>query len=247
MLNIIKEDNETINFNALSTEIFKIIKVRGFAHIKQPLSQNAFEALVYQLGSIELRTDLVVDPKMKQLQQASRSYNKINRPSVYQADALAFHTDRPTFNLLGWYCVQQDEVDGAILLLDTINIGDYFTPAEISLLSRVKVSYMMINPTSNEEEVFYEPLISKYNTTYRVFYIPWNLSAHYNREQTALLENFSEYVAYKQRTELLTVRLAPQECLFIYNHRMLHSRGRLPENSRRHLIRLYIRAPLMNL
>ncbi len=235
--------NEAIDFDALSEEIFKTIKVQGFVHIKQPLSQNGFEALVHLLGSIEARTDLVVDAKFNQLQQMKRKYN-INRPSIYQADALAFHTDTPASDVIGWYCVEQDEVDGATLLLDTRDIGNYFTPAELSVLSRVNVPYMIRNPSTNEEEVVYEPLISQDNATYRVFYIPWNLLNHNNREQATLLEKFSEYVAYKQRTELIKIRLAPKESLFIDNHRMLHSRGKLPENSRRHLIRFYIKACL---
>lgn len=236
---LIDKHNEAIDIDALSAEIFKIIKVHGFVHIKQPLSQNAYEALVHLLGTIKGRTDLIVDAKLNQLQQMKRKHN-INRPSVYQADALAFHTDTPASNVIGWYCVEQDEVDGATLLLDTRDIGDHFTPAELSVLSGVNVSRMIRNPSSNEEEVVYEPLISQDNATYRVFYVPWNLSNHHNHEQTALLEKFSEYVAYKQRTELIRVRLAPKESLFIDNHRMLHSRGKLPENSRRHIIRYYI-------
>jgi hypothetical protein len=237
--------NEAIEIDALSTEIFKIIKLDGFVHIKQPLSQNVFEALVHRLGTIKECTDLVVDAKLNQLQQMKRKHN-INRPSVYQADALAFHMDTPASDVIGWYCVEQDEVDGATLLLDTRDIGDYFTPGELTVLSGVNVQYMIRNPSSQEEEVVYEPLISQDNATYRVFYVPWNLSNHHNPEQTALLEKFSEYVAYKQRTELIRVRLAPKESLFINNHRMLHSRGKLPENSKRHLIRYYISSCLIS-
>ena len=242
---LIDGHNDAIDIDALSAEIFKIIKVDGFVHIKQPLSQTSYEALVHRLGTIELRTDIVVDAKLKQLQQMSRNY-KINRPGVYQAASLAFHTDRPTCDVLGWYCVEQDEVDGASLLLDTRDIGDYFTLAELSVLSGVNVSRMIRNPSTNEEEVVYEPLISKNNATYRVFYVPWNLSNLCNREQTALLEKFSEYVVHKQRRQLIKIRLAAKECLFINNHRMLHSRGKLPENSRRHLIRYYISSGLIS-
>lgn len=241
---IIDGHNEGIDLGALSAEIFKIIKIHGFVHIKQPLSQNAYEALVHRLGSIELRTDIVVDAKLNQLQQMIRKY-KINRPGVYQAASLAFHTDRPNCDVLGWYCVEQDEVDGASLLLDTRDIEDCFTSTELSVLSGVNVSYTIRN-SSNKEEIFYEPLISKNNATYRIFYVPWNLSNSCNREQTALLEKFSEYVVHKQRTQLIKIRLAPTECLFIDNHRMLHSRGKLPENSRRHLIRYYISSCLIS-
>ena len=242
--NLIDGHNDAIDIDALSAEIFKIIKVDGFVHIKQPLSQNAYEALVHRLGSIELRTDIVVDAKLNQLQQMSRKYIG-NRPSVYQEAPLAFHTDRPNCDVLGWYCVEQDEVDGASLLLDTRDIEDYFTPAELSVLSGVNVSYTIRN-SSNKEGIFYAPLISKNNATYRVFYVPWNLSNLCNREQTALLEKFSEYVVHKQRTQLIKIRLAPKECLFIDNHRMLHSRGKLPENSRRRLIRYYINSCLIS-
>ncbi|NEO10557.1 MAG: TauD/TfdA family dioxygenase [Moorea sp. SIO3I8] len=105
---------------------------------------------------------------------------------------------------------------------------------------------MIRNPNTNEEDVVYQPLISQKNSTYQVFYVPWNLSNHHNGAQTKLLEKFSEYVVHKQRTELIKIRLAPKECLFIDNHRMLHCRGKLPENTKRHLIRYYISTCLIS-
>ncbi|OLT60388.1 TauD/TfdA family dioxygenase [Moorena bouillonii] len=242
---LIDGHNETMDIEALSAEILKVIKVDGFVHIKQPLSQNAYQALLHLLGTIIGRTDLVVDAKLNQLQQMKRKHN-INRPSVYLPEALAFHTDTPASHLIGWYCVEQDEVDGATLLLDTTDIKDYFTPAELSVLSGVNVQYMIRNPNTNEEDVVYQPLISQKNSTYQVFYVPWNLSNHHNGAQTKLLEKFSEYVVHKQRTELIKIRLAPKECLFIDNHRMLHCRGKLPENTKRHLIRYYISTCLIS-
>ena len=76
-----------------------------------------------------------------------------------------------------------------------------------------------------------------------VFYVPWNLSDARDDEQARLLEKMAAFVEHKRKTQPVKIRLERQQCLFIDNRRMLHGRGLLAEDSKRHLVRFYIRTP----
>ena len=72
-------------------------------------------------------------------------------------------------------------------------------------------------------------------------YQPWLFLDTYDAEQTRVLQRFSDYLAYKQRTQTISVKLEQQQCLFIDNRRILHGRAAIAGNSRRHLRRFFIR------
>jgi len=66
--------------------------------------------------------------------------------------ARGFHTDRPTVDVIGWYCVEQDAEDGAVLLIDTADLGEHFGAAEIAGLGRVEVGYFQRDAHSGRED-----------------------------------------------------------------------------------------------
>ena len=45
----------------------------------------------------------------------------------------------------------------------------------------------------------------------------------------------------KEATELVTLRIQKHDTVFVDNRRVLHGRGALSEQSRRHLVRFYLR------
>jgi hypothetical protein len=84
------------------------------------------------------------------------------------------------------------------------------------------------------------PLLSEGEGGYDLYYTPWLLFDAYTPEQKDLFGKFDTYLKGKVTREPLRIRLAPGECLFIDNRRVLHARGQLPPSSQRHLTRLYI-------
>ena len=110
----------------------------GFAWSGELASEADFEAIARQLGAIALRTDIRVSPLEREKQRARRAPGA-ERPGVYQAEALAFHSDRPTIRFLGWYCVQQDARFGDSMLIDTRDIEQAFTRDELETLQRVMI------------------------------------------------------------------------------------------------------------
>ena len=89
--------------------------------------------------------------------------------------------------------------------------------------------------------MFEHPLIEAVHGRYQVFYVPWNISLPTEKEQRRLFQEFVAHVSKQCEQQRLGIRLERHECLLIDNRRMLHGRGPLPDNSRRHLVRLYVR------
>jgi hypothetical protein len=224
-----------------SATILEALKTDGYAYVKQPLSLNEFELISKSIGTIELKTDIKIDPDQVRLQNQARTTG--GRPSTYQAEALDFHSDNPRINVLAWYCLEQDEVDGALYLVDTDSVAEYLSQDELEILTRTYVMYAHYRAGSNKEELLKEPVLTAVGARYRVSYQSWLLLDKYTEEQTAALNRFSDYIREMQKTSRIRVRLEKQQSVFIDNRRLLHGRDSLPPDSKRHLIRLYLRTP----
>ena len=212
----------------------------GYAHVKVPVSLDTFEQLSSEIGTIELRTDIKIDRKGEALQAQNRIAT--GRPSTYQADPLDFHSDNPRMNVLAWYCVAQDETDGATRLIDTSNVAEYFSEDELAVLTGINVTYSIWLPGSDRESFLNEPLLTKTPFGYRTYYQSWFLLDRYSDEQASALNRFAGYISQMSETNSIGVKLAKGESLFIDNRRILHGRNALGYRSERHLIRLYIRS-----
>src|ERR1700736_2338005 len=219
-------------------QVLDILRGCGFAHIRRGVTAEWFENLSARLGRVALRSDIVFDPAREAAQQHTRAARP-NRPSAYQAAELGFHNDNPEWNLLGFYCVEQDPSAGSNLLLDGCDIPRHFRREELEQLCAVR---LMI-PTRNAdgvERVEYAPVLTRASGGYGMYWAPWLLLDNYDEAQSALVERFRKWVQCKEQTELIEVRLLPGEILFVHNSRMLHGRRSLSEGSRRHLVRLAI-------
>lgn len=222
-------------------EILNSLRAYGYAHIKGPLSLAQFELISSHIGTVELKTDIKVDPGQEQAQRQQRIAS--GRPSTYQAQGLDFHSDNPRMNVLAWYCLEQDAVDGTLYLIDTDNIAEHLTVKELAILTVTHVMYSSRRASEDKEELLREPLLTKISSGYRVYYQPWLLLDTYNEEQLRSLERFQEYIERAQRRGPIHVKLERREALFIDNRRMLHGRNSIAENSKRHLIRFFLRTP----
>lgn len=216
----------------LSAEVLASIQSLGYAHVRQPLTAEDFDLVAQQLGSIALRTDLAITH---------------NRSSiVYKPDEIAFHQDNPVMNILGWYCVRQDEFDGSARLLDSGDVANYFSRSEIKIMSSVNVRYpdpdpLRHNPDRGLIAYLLWPLVTEKSTRCEVYYVPWLLLDSYDEEQSRVIEQFAEYLRAKEQNQVIRIRLREGESLFIDNKRMLHGRGPMQRDSKRFLKRVWIK------
>jgi hypothetical protein len=220
----------------LAAEVRERLPGEGYVHIARALPEEVFTSAAKQLGSIELRTDIRVDAEADDALRRARDPVHADRPSVYRADGLSYHTDSPTIDILAWYCVEQDAVDGASALVDTGDVAHHFNEDELAVLKRVRVR-TMVRDAENREVAREYPLLE----SGKVYYAPWLLSPDLNEEEHALADRFANYLAEKDATAPIRIRLKPGETLFIDNHRILHGRSTIPPDSRRHLVRLYVK------
>jgi Taurine catabolism dioxygenase TauD, TfdA family len=225
---------------ALADHVHSNLAAHGWVHVAHSLSEADFEAVAARIGTNELRTNIVVDPERERLQKASRG-TMLARPGVYQAAALDMHTDRPTAHVLAWYCVEQDDQAGATLLIDTSDLTDHFSDADLDGLGRVHVTCAIRDPITSKEIVKTAPLLTRRGDTRLLYFVPWLVDQLTGEAELELLQRFIRYVRMKEENDLIPIRLERGQSLFIDNRRMLHGRGELPAGSRRHLIRLYLR------
>jgi hypothetical protein len=215
--------------NELSTAAVESLDRLGYAHITEPVTLEVFEAIAERLGSIAMRTDLTITPGRSSI--------------VYKADAIAFHQDNPAMKIIGWHCVQQDDLDGSARLVDTSDIVDRFTSDELDTMSGISVRCPESDPNRHNPDkgliaYFLWPMVMKSSNRWLVYYVPWLTLDSYTPEQKQAIEKFDEYLREK---EVINIRLQEGETLFIDNNRMLHGREAIQAGSKRFLKRVWIR------
>jgi hypothetical protein len=223
----------------ISVAIKNALESDGYLHITWPMSMENYEQIASHLGTIVLRSDVKVDLDRARNQEQVRNIR--GRGGIYSPSPLHLHTD-PNADLVSWYCVEQDETGGPMLMLDTGNLEAHFSPRELEILSRVDLWSPSRKSEAEPENLTPMPLLSRKNGRYKIFYAPWLLRDSYDSEAAGVLEKFVAYVNGLEEKGLISLPIKKHDTIFIDNGRMLHGRGALPETSRRHLVRLYLRA-----
>jgi hypothetical protein len=108
-------------------------------------------------------------------------------------------------------------------------------PEEVAMMERVRVRSMVRD--AGQEIVREYPLLA----AGKVYYASWLLAPDLGEAERKLAARFDACLAQKDAVSPIRIRLEPGEMLFVDNHRVLHGRSKLPPDSRRHLVRLYLR------
>ncbi len=231
-----------IDLDEVAARIKAALSAQGWAHLARPISDQEFEALGRILGTIELRTDLLVDPERAAGQRRELGPDAVGRPVLYEPEGMEFHTDRPSVDILAWRCVEPDAEAGENRWLDLRDLGEAFSAGELAQLGRIQVGYALADGAAGLQ-VRYNPLVEDGPDGPRIYWVPWRLRPPEDEALAEVLARFVDHVRSKEESGPLTLRLERGECLFLENRRMLHGRAALPPDSRRHLVRLYIRRP----
>src|SRR3954471_5460160 len=167
----------------LAGEVRRRLPNEGYVHIARALTEDAFTAAAQQLGTITLRTDIRVDSQADDALRRVRDPLYADRPSVYRAEGLSYHTDSPVIDVLAWYCVEQDAVDGTSTLVDTGDFAKHFNDEEQAVLSRVRLRAMM-RDAEHREIVHEYPLLANG----KVYYAEWLLCENLGDDERALAQ-----------------------------------------------------------
>ena len=223
----------------VSMAISDVLSRAGYLHVTWPMSMENYEQIAGRLGTIILRSDVKVDMERARNQEQVRHIH--GRGGIYSPSPLHLHTD-PNADFVSWYCAEQDETGGPMLMVDTNNLEEDFSPLELDILSRVDLWSPSRKSEAEPETLTPVPLLSRKNGRFKIFYAPWLFRDSYDSDAKTVLGKFSDYLRKLEETQLISLPIKKHDTVFIDNGRMLHGRGALPVNSRRHLVRLYLRA-----
>lgn len=226
----------------MGAEIIKALQLNGYVHLKLPISAENYAAIAGQIGTVISRSAIKIDKEQDQLQEQKRVVK--GRPGTYRADPFTFHTDNARVDVISMYCVEQDAIDGAILLLDTSDLAEHFSAAELAALSQVELWAHDVGKMNFSHLV---SILSKVGESYRVYYIPWQEHKSHDGDSGETLKKFSDYLKYKEEMQTIKLAVKKHESVFIDNHRMLHGRGALTKDSKRHFDRFWIGVPTMSI
>ena len=223
----------------ISAAIRNVLNAAGYFHLTSPMSMEHYEQIAGRLGTIVLRSDVKVDLDRARTQEEVRHIR--GRGGIYSPRPLHLHTD-PNADLVSWYCVEQDETGGPMLMVDLGALEEHFSSEELEVLGRVELWSPARKSESEPETLTPLPMLVRTDNRYKIFYAPWLLRDSYDGDAGRVLEKFADYLKRKEETQLITLPIKKHDTIFVDNRRMLHGRGELPTTSKRHLVRFYLRA-----
>lgn len=215
------------------------LETNGYLHLTWPMTMESYEAIAGRVGTIVQKNDVKVDPARAQSQEQARRIK--GRGGIYSPGALGFHTD-PIADLVSWYCVEQDDGGGPMMMLNLGDLEEHFSVGELDILSGVELLSPTRKPGAQQETLTPTPLLTKKGSKYEIYYAPWLLREPEDAASRKAAEKFTAYVKNKEETQLIVLPVKPRDTVFLDNHRMLHGRGELSQTSKRHLVRFYLRA-----
>src|SRR5690349_1143269 len=112
----------------LSAAIRSALEVDGYLHLGWPMTMESYEAVAGGLGTIVQKSDVKVDLARAQSQEQVRVLK--GRGGIYSPSALGWHTD-PIADLVSWYCVEQDDCGGPMMMMDLGDLEDNFSAEEM--------------------------------------------------------------------------------------------------------------------
>lgn len=159
------------------------------------------------------------------------------RPRNYQLPgAIDFHTDHPSAEIAAWHCLEVEPGGGAMQLVDLAPIADSLKPAERDALSRIGIAD---NAAWGGGAPI--PLATPSDQGLRFHYVPWLQKFPRDEDARMALVNFERAVSEAIQTSVIEIDIAPGHCLFLDNHRIMHGRAAISNDSPRNLKRFWIR------
>ncbi|HYD14883.1 MAG TPA: TauD/TfdA family dioxygenase [Hyphomicrobium sp.] len=161
-----------------------------------------------------------------------------SRRHVSNPGSIPFHSDGPAADVVAWFCIRQDEEAGESLLADAVPILRGLAPAHRAHLRSVNIPYFD-HAHPGKPAGYCALLRGNHEAEWCLNYASW-LLPEMGEDQRAAVAALDDALSAVVATSL---RLAPGQSLFIDNWRILHARGALRPDSRRHLKRIWLRTP----
>lgn len=207
---------------AVATDLVRTLREQGFAHVAEKSDLAGYYRLAQSIG-VSIAEERVA------LREGAHAY-------LAKPGPVPLHTDHPQVDVIGWYCAEQDEVDGASLLLDAAPLIQALPEDRRRVLASIE---LRCPPVAGGPPTEQWPVLKSTSRGIALFCSPWLKSVR--PEDQDILDEFRRALSHEAKRSIISIRLAPGESLLIDNQRLLHGRAALQLNSRRQLIRLWLR------
>ena len=199
----------------MNQEILDTLAREGYFHLTGNYSQSGYNEVCKALGYLISRLEVRLDKSKRQL--------------VFKAEPIGLHNDSPDVDVIAWYCVtaDQDQGQGATDFIDTIDLE-----LRLSKEDQVVLCGLKLHRRIRDTETFVSSaVLERVGGHYKVFFAPWLLRPGYSAEEQSALDNLRNYFDSQPKK---SIRMNPGEIVIVDNHRILHGRSSISEESQRH-------------
>ncbi len=213
----------------LKEDLLTEIKEKGYAHLNTLCTPRLYGELSKCMGEIIMVSDIEIKPN--------------GRFAAFRSEKVLPHTDSADANIIGWYCVKQDNHTGASKITNIGNLEEHFSSHEIEFLMNYKASFLddKDKTSSKIKGLSDSPLIYQHKESLKVNYAPWLDFTHKDQDFSRILNKFKSYIEDRIMNHTVSIRLKKNEIMFIDNGQVLHSREEISPCSERQLRRLWIK------
>lgn len=204
----------------MSTILSEIVK-EGF--IVTRCERSELDATLLTLGPVIQRERVV-------LREGGHAY--LSKPG-----RVPLHTDHPQAQLIAWFCEEQDPDDGANHLLDSRPVVRGLSESNRRTLRMTQLEC----PPVGRGPVEAHGVLTADGVHDSLFCSPWLRAVGNDPSHQTALDELKSSLQQRAASHLIKVRLRRGELLIIDNGRMLHGRGELRTDSKRELLRAWIR------
>jgi len=205
----------------------------GFCLLDTVLSAEEFHPFCRSFGAVIDDTTVAVRDSL-----ASRPRRYLSSPGP-----VPLHSDHPDARYVAWWCERQDHDNGASLLYDSCWLEADLKAEQIEALRALRLpcpDRYGVQPTHTELV-----LVNSCGRE-RFYFAPWHASALLRKsdttgeERSALVHLIRVLERRQRERKLHAIRLEAGQVLIVDNHRILHGRNEISENSPRKLRRVWI-------
>jgi len=160
------------------------------------------------------------------------------KPRNYQQpQAIDFHTDHISAEIVAWQCVVADTNGGAMQLLDLNKVIQKLEVSDRKALGDVLIADNAAWKTTHSKV----PMCQEKNGKWHFHYVPWLQTFTENAAAKIALRKFEQIFNEIRKIDFIEFDLEPGQVIFLDNHRIAHGRKALQASSQRYLKRLWLR------
>jgi alpha-ketoglutarate-dependent taurine dioxygenase len=202
-------------------QVVQSLERQGWAHVAGG-SRAAFDDIARALGKVFYVTDI-------RLEEGATQF-------AFRPESFPLHMDSPDARYVGWFVVDSDNSACPLVVADSRPAMRALPQSELRVLREVTTTYQDVK----NDALSPVPLVSiDGEGTPVASYFPTNVRAIAPRsaaEARSILA-FERMLLTLPKTR---IDLHDNDIVVLDNHRMLHGRGPMPPNSRRHMLRYWI-------